>query len=616
MSDQPQSSVPAATPPPHAADTAQPASAQPNAITPDQAKLDELRRLLLNPEQEQIAQIQTQLSDHRTRVNELSRLLPDAIRARNERDAALTTALKHNIGPALKEAIKKDSATIVGALLPLIGPLIRRLITQTLNEFVQTIDESMKHNFTPQGLRWRFEALTTRRPFAEVVMYHTLVYRIEQALLFHKKSGLLLHHEALPHIATQDADMISGLLTVINDFAHESFKTSQEQSLLKLDYGELEVWLEGGVPPFELAYLAVVINGNAPEGLRTNVLQPALEEIHQNLREELLNFDGDTNVFELTQPQLERCLQTHFHGKSPVTEAPQGFRLPPVIAVPLACLLVLLSVWGFFSWRAQRHWNAYLQQLQAQPGLVVTEQHRNSNWFGARFTVEGLRDPLAVDPASLLASAQLTPGDVTSQWKPFHSLDPQFVAERARLLLEAPPSVKLRAENGVLYLTGEAPQQWLTQARALVRALPGVTQLNTDALLTAEFKEQLKLKEEIERSTILFMVGTTQLAPGQTPVFQTVTRQIQRLVALAAISGKQPQLEITGHTDTEGSAEFNQRLSQQRADLVFNTLTKTGVPRERLTTRAAGTTIPLRLENTNEDKQFNRRTSFRIEWRS
>lgn len=600
--------------PPTAAD---PAAAAPENLLTDQAKLSELRRLLLTPEQEQLAEIQTQLHDHRTRVQELSRVLPDAIRVRNERDSALTAALKHNIGPALKEAIKKDSATIVAALLPLIGPLIRQLITKTLNEFVQSVDESMKHNFTPQGLRWRIEALTTQRSFAEVVMYHTLVYRIEQALLFHKKSGLLLHHEALPDVAAKDADMISGLLTAINDFAHESFRTTDEQTLMKLDYGELEVWIEGGAPPVDLAYIAVVINGNAPEGLRTNVLLPALEEIHQNLREELLTFDGDTTVFELTQPQLESCLQTQFHGKSPVTDAPKGFRLPPVIAVPLTVLLILLAIWGFFSWRAQRRWNAYLTRLQAEPGVVVTEQKRNGNqWLGARFSVEGLRDPLAIEPASLLAAFNIAPGDVTSTWKPYHALDPQFVLQRAQRVLEPPAGIQLRVDQSVLYASGEAAQQWVDKARTLTRALPGITRLDESDLITAEFKEQRAIKESIERSSVLFIVGTTQLAPGQTAVWQALNKQFQRLVALAAISGKQPRIEVTGHTDNEGSAELNQRLSQLRADWVIKMLLTNGVPPERLTPRAAGTTIPLRLETTKQDRQFNRRASFRIEWQN
>jgi outer membrane protein OmpA-like peptidoglycan-associated protein len=615
MSDHPLRIVPnQATPSePAAPNSFAPVPPAPETPVNDQAKLAELRRLLLTPEQEQLTQIQTQLNDHRGRVNDLSRLLPDAVRTRNERDEALTAALTHNIGPALKQAIKHDPSAVIEAVTPVIGPAIRQAITKALNEFVQSVDETMKYSFSAQGMKWRMEAFTTGRSFAEVVMYHTLVYRVEQAFLFHKKTGLLLQHVALPTVASKDADMISGLLTAINDFAHESFTTTEEQTLMKLDYGELEVWIEGGTPPVDLAYIAVVINGNAPEGLRTEVLLPALENIHGKLRDELLTFDGDTQPFELGQPQLEDCLKAQYSGKSPVTESPKGFQLPPSVAVPLALLLIILTIWGGFTWRAQRRWNMYLDRLQTEPGLVVTEQRRTgSKLFGARFAVEGLRDPLAQDPAQLLSALNIAPDDVTSAWKPYHSLDPAFVLARATRVLEPPASVQLRVENGVLFASGDPMQDWLVRARQLTRALPGITRLDESELLTAETKELLKLKAELQRATILFKVGTAQLAPGQAASLQTLTGQAKRTLTLAAATGRELQIEISGHTDTEGSPELNQRLSQARADYVLNALAASGIPRDRLTTVGVGTTIPLRIENSNVDKQLNRRASFRI----
>ena len=123
----------------------------------------------------------------------------------------------------------------------------------------------MKHLFSLQGVKWRLEALTTGRSFAEVVMYHTLLYRVEQVFLIHKKTGLLLAHAARQTVNSKDLDMISALLTALNSFAQESFKTTGQQDLSVLDYGDLQVWIEGGTPPVDLAYLAVLIKGNAPE---------------------------------------------------------------------------------------------------------------------------------------------------------------------------------------------------------------------------------------------------------------------------------------------------------------------------------------------------------------
>lgn len=614
MSDHPLRIVPTQSKPPEPAAETMPTL---DEAATDQAKIAELRRLLLTPEQQQLAEIQTRLNDHRGRVKDLSSLLPDAVSTRNRQDEALTAALTHNIGPALKQAIKHDPSAVIEAVTPVIGPAIRQAITKALNEFVQSIDETMKYSVSARGLKWRFEALKTGRSFAEVVMYHTLLYRVEQAFLFHKKTGLLLQHVATSTAVSKDADMISGLLTAINDFAHDSFNATAEQNLMKLDYGDLEVWIEGGTTPVDLAYIAVVINGNAPEGLRTEVLLPALEAIHGKQREDLLSFDGDTSPFDLSRPHLEECLRAQYRGKSPVTEQPKGFRLPATVAVPLALLLLLLGVWGFFNWRAQRRWNAYLNTLQATQGVIVTEQgHSGLGLFSPRFHIEGLRDPLASDPAALLPAQNLAPAKVASTWKPFYSLDPALVLARANHVLEPPASVKLNVENGVLKVSGDAPQQWLETARRLTRALPGITQLDESGLLTAEAREQLKLKEEIEFVSLYFNTGTAQPAPGQTAALQKLTQQVKRLFALAALTGNQPQLEITGHTDTEGGTDFNQRLSQERADRVLNALVSSGIDRQHLHAVGLATKVPLRAEQSAEDKQLNRRASVQVAWQN
>jgi type VI protein secretion system component VasF len=70
-----------------------------------------------------------------------------------------------------------------------------------------------------------------------------------------------------------------------------------------------------------------------------------------------------------------------------VTDAPKGFRLPLTVSAPLALLLLLLTVWAGFNYRAQQRWNDYLARLRAEPGLVITEQGRSgSKLLGAAFS--------------------------------------------------------------------------------------------------------------------------------------------------------------------------------------------------------------------------------------
>lgn len=612
MSDHPLRIVPNQSKPPEAAEEAASAQTPPGALVTDQEKLTELRRLLLAPEQQQIAQLQARLNDHKGRVKDLGRALPDAIRARNAQDKALTVALTPNIEPALRQAIKKDPSAVIAAVTPVIGPAIRSAISRALNEFLQSLDETLKHGLSAQGMKWRWEAFRTGRRFAEVVLYHTLVYRVERAFLFHRQTGLLLAHADAPMAKVENPDLVSGLLTAINDLGRDSFQATDDESLIKLDYGELEVWIEGGAPPVELAYLAVVIRGNAPENLRNEVLLPELEAIHSKLREALLDFEGDTGPFELSHEHLEACLQSQYQGKA-AGEKSKVSRLPLRVSLPVAALLLLLMVWAFFDWRAERRWKDYLAKLQAEPGLVVTEQGRSGRLLGARFFIAGLRDPLAADPAAILRQTPLDPAAVTSRWKPYYALDADIVQARAVSVLEPPATVSLKLENGVLTASGSASQQWSENARRLCRALPGITRFDDSALGKAEAQEQLRLKDIVEKSSLRFNQGTTDFAPGQEAALQSLSEQVVRLFALRPLTGKQPRLIIVGHTDAEGGEAINQRLSLDRATQVLNHLIAKGVPRDRLQATGVGNSDPLRAENTEEDRQFNRRVSFRVE---
>jgi OOP family OmpA-OmpF porin len=75
-----------------------------------------------------------------------------------------------------------------------------------------------------------------------------------------------------------------------------------------------------------------------------------------------------------------------------------------------------------------------------------------------------------------------------------------------------------------------------------------------------------------------------------------------------------PQLiiEIGSHTDDVGSNEYNQKLSQQRAESVVNYLIANGIPKEKMLARGYGESKPIAPNTTPEGRQKNRRTEFKI----
>ncbi|MDX2031723.1 MAG: OmpA family protein [Blastocatellia bacterium] len=577
----------------------QPADAEtPAGEAPRQDDLAELRRLLLEPEQMQLNNILERLNNPRVRAREMSRALTESVRLRTEQDESLTEALGPTIVTAFHHSIKKDPKPVADAISPLMGPAIRRYISMMLNGMVQSFDQALKYSLSWQGVKWRIEAMKTGKSFAEVVMLHTLVYRVEQVFLIHKTTSLKLAHVSADSIKAQDADIVSGMMNAmqeaIRSFARDSFGSAQDETIDTLDLGDREVWFESGPH----AVLAVVIRGKAPENLRGEFFVPALEAIHVEMSETLQAFDGDDAPFELARPHLESCLQSQYQGR----QDPARFRIPLYVHL-LALLAILgLAAWAFFAWRGQRRWNGYLERLRSTPGIVITEEGTR---HGKRY-LAGLRDPLAPDPAALLRETAIDPGDVLSQWAPYQAMEKPFIEARAHQLLEPPPGVTLQFEDGVLRAQGAAADQWIVDARRFSRALPGVTRFD---------EKQLVVKEvvNLESRVLLFTAGTADLLAGQQQELPSLVAAIRQLDNSTFAAGRALRIEIIGHTDEEGTDATNQRLSETRAARTLSLLTARGIRRERLTTRGAASREPVRLLGDGEaDKLINRSVSFKV----
>ena len=83
---------------------------------------------------------------------------------------------------------------------------------------------------------------------------------------------------------------------------------------------------------------------------------------------------------------------------------------------------------------------------------------------------------------------------------------------------------------------------------------------------------------------------------------------------LIALLNEHPTIfiEISGHTDSIGSADVNRRLSQERADTVRIYLVTHGIASNRVTAKGFGSSKPVATNSTDEGRQLNRRTEFRV----
>ena len=173
-------------------------------------------------------------------------MLPDAIRLRAKQDSRLLSSMIPITQEALSLSIKQSPQLISDSIAPILGPAIRKAIARAMRDMVQSLNKTLEYSMSWRGLQWRWEAIRTGKSFAEVVLLHTLRFRVEQVFLIHKKTGLLLNHVVAEGVSGQGEEAISGMLTAIQDFVRDSFQMGSGEALQTLEMGDLQVWVEQG----------------------------------------------------------------------------------------------------------------------------------------------------------------------------------------------------------------------------------------------------------------------------------------------------------------------------------------------------------------------------------
>lgn len=549
---------------------------------------NELRRLLVGPLQSQFEEIQELLKDQSINAEEVSKILPEAIMIRSSRDQKIVMAMEPVVEEAIKASVKKDPKNLVEVLVPVMLPAIKKAIASLIKEMIQSFSATLEHGLSMRGLKWRYEAFKTKKPFGEIALLHSLIYRVEQVFLIHKETGLVLQNAAAEDTVVQDPDMVSSMLTAIQDFVRDSFGGSKDDALENLQFGDRSVW----IVQTSQAVLAAVVWGNAPEDIR-RVLHETLSAIHFEHIDKLRSFKGDTAPFEATAGRLSDCLQSQFQAK----------RQHTVILWTIAGLLLFcIGYWSFFFIRDYMRWDDYLERLHEEPGIVITETKRQSG----KFYVFGLRDPLSAEPVEILKKVNLEPDKVKFDWELYHSSHPDFIIRRIKTILRPPETVTFELKDNILHVSGTAPRQWLIDAEKLVETIPGILGFQSDKVVIIELNDIEVFKKKIENTLFFFDTVSTKIKTEQEAIVDDLVKDIKEIDQLTKSFDKNLRIEIIGHTDSKGSDERNLEISRSRAEEVHSLLTSQGLSPEMLTFKGVGASEPLKEEISEADREFNR----------
>jgi outer membrane protein OmpA-like peptidoglycan-associated protein len=120
----------------------------------------------------------------------------------------------------------------------------------------------------------------------------------------------------------------------------------------------------------------------------------------------------------------------------------------------------------------------------------------------------------------------------------------------------------------------------------------------------ADLERSISLSGSASIYGVHFDTGLATLRPDSTAALQNVLALILKRPASHWI--------ISGHTDNQGSAELNQKLSQARAASVIAWLVAHGVAANRLTPQGFGATRPVADNSTEAGRALNRRVEMQL----
>jgi outer membrane protein OmpA-like peptidoglycan-associated protein len=202
----------------------------------------------------------------------------------------------------------------------------------------------------------------------------------------------------------------------------------------------------------------------------------------------------------------------------------------------------------------------------------------------------GVDEPL-VSHYAYLATREAQAATALAQAGEMKAAAEKANAERDRIRLEAREREVNQAKSQVAQAQDEAAEERAKSAEMQQR-LADLAAKQTERGLVLTLQD------------VLFDVGHAELKPGG-------LRAVQKLAAFMQDYSDR-RVRIEGFTDSTGSAEYNQQLSEQRAFAVKDALMQAGIDPDRIELQGYGESYPVASNDTNEGRQLNRRVEIVI----
>ncbi len=547
-----------------------------NNSSDEDSQLETLRRILVGNKVDKAA------AELRAESREMvSEVLSEALHDREKKDGSVQRIIQPIVAKSVEKSLINQRKDFIDYLYPLVGSLVRKAVTVFFTDFIEKTNDIIENSLTSKGVKWRVNAWRAGISFSEYVASQTFLFKVEQVFLIHKETGNLLKSVVADSFDEENADLVSAMLTAINDFVADSFHRSDkrtEQHLDTVKTDDFTLLLRQGPQ----AILVAAVSGNISRAA-TSQLQITLEEIHSIYQSDFKEYQGDSTPFDSADALLQDCLL------SEVKDENQKTSKKPVFGLLLFAIILVVIAWYSFGWWSTSHTLSKINELDLPPGVLL-----QTTVVDGRYDIKlhALRDPAAQAIPDWLLQNSIDEKYITITETPFISVDRELVAQKVLAIVKEYETIDIDTQSMILRGTLTLNDYQILKAR--IDRVPGSErfQIDSQAITIIDniidlsqnnaVNEQIfiRLVGEISSIQIGFDVGETTLSPEQSTSLDKVSEHYINIERLAKKLNRSSNLVIVGASDSTGERSFNQRLSGQRSLVVREALIARGLKPE------------------------------------
>lgn len=548
--------------------------------------LEKLRKVLL---QEPLTKQQAEMQRNARQM--VKEVVSEAINDREKQDNSVSQVLLPVVEHSIQKSFKQQRKELIDYIFPLVGDLVRKYVAASLREFIEKTNDIIESSLSFRGLKWRYQAWRSGMSYAKYVIAQTHIYKIHQVLLIHKETGILLHSASANSVDNENSELISSMLTAINDFVADSFSThsgGSEQELAEIKTKEFSLYLKQGPSALLVASVTGTISPSAKHQLQTS-----LEYIHKMYVDELHKFNGDTSTFSVVESTLQACL---------LEEQKSSQQKNTWLAIVLFGVTGLFLGWlSFLYWQASNIVTTFENGLTGQNGITLTHAEV-SDTRNVEITI--MRDPASISIDDWMDKQSIDKDRIEVNEIPVISLASDVVTQKINNVLRQFPQImyakgRLSIQHGMesQLHTGD-----VILLESMLRNIPGVDSdkllgdishiqniASTNSIDSSAIQHLLgKLIGEISNIRIEFAVNQSDIPQFEAEKIKIISEKFNKIQIVAEQLNKKPLLLVLGTSDTQGTQDRNQMLSIERAENVKNRLVQHGVNASFLQTVAIG----------------------------